>query len=122
MKVAVSPQFPHVLAVLDGIRRRYGDHAGAARSAALAQMLQDFTALLPGQIDVENNQNGRRRGIVAVRFVEKPDGLLAVFDDVEIALDIRGVDRCSDEKHVGGVVFDDQDVPALACLFFRRGG
>jgi hypothetical protein len=82
-----------VRADLRRIRKgRYGDHERGARSAALAQVLQDLAALRSGQIDVKNNQGGRGSRIVAVRFVEKPDSLLSTFYDAEVGMDIHRVD------------------------------
>jgi hypothetical protein len=49
-------------------------------------------------------------------------GLFPIPCNVEIGLYIRCLDRLADEKHVGRIVFDDQDVKALARPRFRPGG
>jgi hypothetical protein len=85
-------------------------------------MLQDLAAVLSGKIDVENHENRTGRRIVLVCSVEKPHRLFSVFHYMKVGLDLRGLDRLTNEKHVRWIVLDDQDLRARDRLPFRSGG
>ena len=120
MEITRGAEPHHVLPILCGIGGRHGEDQCVATSRAFSHVLQDLAALLPGQIDVENNQIGRGPCIVAVHGVEKPHSLLSVVHYLEVGTDVGSFYRCSDEKHIRGVVFDNEDVPALAGFLLRR--
>jgi hypothetical protein len=47
--------------------------------------------------------------------------LFTVFHHVKVGLDLRGLDRLTNEKHVRWIVLDDQDLRARVRLPFRPG-
>jgi len=64
----------------------------------------------------------RSRAISEVRFVEEPNRLLAVRDDVHVCVDIGDLDRTADEEHIRSIVCVDQDEAAFGTRLFRPGG
>ena len=85
-------------------------------------MPENLAALFLGQIDVEDNEIGTRRPIIAVSLVEKSHGLFPIVHDVKLGVNMGGLDRLADEIPVRRVIFDDQDMARLRDRFFRPGG
>jgi hypothetical protein len=61
VKVTVSAQISHLLAFLRRMGCRGHDEKSLCASAAQAHMLQHIAALFFRQIDIQNDQSGKRR-------------------------------------------------------------
>ena len=86
-------------------------------------MFQDFAPSLSGEVQIENHETGARRSVVSVRFVDEGERPLTVRNDEQVGRDVRQFYRLPQQKHVGLVILNQQDLVAVgvAFLFTREG-
>lgn len=121
-EVTVRAEPVHLLAVAHGVGRCDDQHQGVGAPAQLAHVPQNVAALLPGEIDIKNDQGRTGRALVALGGVQEPKGFLAVLRNMNVGIDQRPRERVVDQEQIGTVILDDQDVPPWPRLgVFRRG-
>jgi hypothetical protein len=110
------------LAVLYRVGGRHHNDRSVPAAAALAQVVKNFKAILPGQVDVENHQTGAGLGFVEVRLIEKGRRLFAIFENFHQGGNSSCFDRLSYEVNIRWIVFDDDDMRISEGLLTTRGG
>jgi len=82
-------------------------------------MLQNLAALLLRQIDIQYHQVRAWRRLICLRGVDKVDRLLSIRYDMDLGRDPGHLESRAHQIYIRGVVFHDQDMPAVGSFFIR---
>jgi hypothetical protein len=102
--------------VLLGLRRRQHDDGDAAQALVGLHLGQHLATVHARQVEVQQDEVGRRRGGVLALLAQERERLLTVADAVQLVAQLVVLERLAHEHDVARIVLDEQDVDELGGL------
>src|SRR5258706_15023127 len=95
--------------VLVSLRGRQDDDRDRFKASIFLDFTKNLPPVLPGQIEVQQNQIGPRRRSVFALAVEERHRLDAVVDDAEGVVNLALAQSLSRQESIAWKIFDQQD-------------
>src|SRR5579871_235648 len=119
-EVAVSPEPVHFVAVTLRVRRGHNQNKSAPAPFTRPKASQDFTALMARQVDIEEYEGRTRRLRVGIGSLKEPKGFFAIIEFVKLGSDAGARQSSPDQRSVGLIVLDYQDMNRTGNCFLQQ--